>query len=371
MATVYKFKNKYGRTFGTNSEALADEYETDTKQLTEQGDFEGAINIYTLAISYFQGEDNKDGNDNQKKNLIGRSNAYNQIREYDKAIADCNIVIDSYNEKKKNIDQKFCVDSAYLNRGFAYHRKGNKEQAIADWKNAADFNFAIQGFNAEYTALINLRSMGVEYMPQKPSASLSSSIASINSGTVKAASNTKSPAVNRKKIKNNSKIKSKIKFKINVRFILAIVSGIACGLGIALLIDSVYVLISGAVRIPILIFLVLFAIVSIISFIVFRLKKISFIIIMIVLAVPGYLFLAGVIPKNLSETGIVRTVKTATVISDAINFRSEPSLSGSVIRTFSRGDILTITGDTVNGWVPVRHGRDSGYVSAELIRIND
>jgi serine/threonine protein kinase/uncharacterized protein YgiM (DUF1202 family) len=64
------------------------------------------------------------------------------------------------------------------------------------------------------------------------------------------------------------------------------------------------------------------------------------------------------------------TAQTATVTENAINMRSAPSTSGSIIKTLKKGDTLTLTGSTTNGWTPVRHGTNTGYVSADLISIS-
>ncbi|GHV61402.1 hypothetical protein AGMMS49587_05440 [Spirochaetia bacterium] len=60
---------------------------------------------------------------------------------------------------------------------------------------------------------------------------------------------------------------------------------------------------------------------------------------------------------------------TATVISDALNLRAEPSANGALLKTLKKGDTLTVTGDTANGWTPVEHDGAKGYVSAQYINI--
>jgi uncharacterized membrane protein YeaQ/YmgE (transglycosylase-associated protein family) len=66
-------------------------------------------------------------------------------------------------------------------------------------------------------------------------------------------------------------------------------------------------------------------------------------------------------------TNSFTTKTTATVTSDVLNFRTGPSASHDIIKTLKKGDTLTVTGAAENGWVPVKHGKDKGYVSAELI----
>jgi hypothetical protein len=65
------------------------------------------------------------------------------------------------------------------------------------------------------------------------------------------------------------------------------------------------------------------------------------------------------------------TIQTATVTSDSLNMRNTPSSSGALVKTLKKGDILTVSGEpTENGWMPVEHSGDSGYVSASLITTN-
>jgi uncharacterized protein YraI len=65
------------------------------------------------------------------------------------------------------------------------------------------------------------------------------------------------------------------------------------------------------------------------------------------------------------------TIKTATVTSDSLNYRSGPGTSNDIIKTLRRGDSLVVTGVEENGWVPVQHENDFGYVSSDLIATED
>jgi hypothetical protein len=59
--------------------------------------------------------------------------------------------------------------------------------------------------------------------------------------------------------------------------------------------------------------------------------------------------------------------RSATVTSVALNMRTEPSANGALIKTLKKGDTLTVTGETANGWTPVEHDGAKGYVSAQYI----
>jgi uncharacterized protein YgiM (DUF1202 family) len=70
------------------------------------------------------------------------------------------------------------------------------------------------------------------------------------------------------------------------------------------------------------------------------------------------------------ETPVV--VITATVTTSAANIRSEPDSSkNNVIIQLKSGEALIVTGSVKNGWLPVEINGIPGYVSAELVTIND
>jgi uncharacterized protein YgiM (DUF1202 family) len=74
-----------------------------------------------------------------------------------------------------------------------------------------------------------------------------------------------------------------------------------------------------------------------------------------------------------SEPEIVEPpVVTATVTSSAANIRSEPDGSkNNVIIQARNGDTLIVTGPAERGWLPVEVDGKQGYVSSELVEIND
>jgi hypothetical protein len=60
------------------------------------------------------------------------------------------------------------------------------------------------------------------------------------------------------------------------------------------------------------------------------------------------------------------TILSAPVKSD-VNLRKTPSGSGDLITVLKKGDIIIITGEVANGWMPVEYDGKSGYVSAEYV----
>jgi uncharacterized protein YgiM (DUF1202 family) len=63
---------------------------------------------------------------------------------------------------------------------------------------------------------------------------------------------------------------------------------------------------------------------------------------------------------------------TATVTNNTANIRSAPdSGKNNIITSVKNGDTLTVTGPAENGWLPVEVDGKPGYVSADLVKIND
>ena len=56
----------------------------------------------------------------------------------------------------------------------------------------------------------------------------------------------------------------------------------------------------------------------------------------------------------------------ATVTASALNMRSEPSTSGSVVTCLPRGTVVLVTGSS-NGWYKVWYQGDEGYMSADYL----
>jgi uncharacterized protein YgiM (DUF1202 family) len=65
------------------------------------------------------------------------------------------------------------------------------------------------------------------------------------------------------------------------------------------------------------------------------------------------------------------TVQIATVTANALNFRSGPGTDSTVLKTLTKGATLTVTGEAQNGWLPVEHEGTQGYVSAEMVSVED
>jgi hypothetical protein len=73
-------------------------------------------------------------------------------------------------------------------------------------------------------------------------------------------------------------------------------------------------------------------------------------------------------PKEAEKT---ITIINATVTSDALNFRASPSGDGVLIRTLYKGDVLTVTGEKQNGFLPVEYNGEAGFVSGNYVAVEE
>ena len=161
----------------TQSEDTELSYIDEGDQLIEQGDFDGAIAVYTSAIS----SDPDDGFIYQL-----RGEAYKRKIDFDNAIADYTKAISLYDDDEDlamaylyravvymlkddyhnviadadaAIKTGHLLDNAYLSRGIANMNLGFMRQATEDWKKAADLG--------SKGGLIKLEQYGVKYKPSK------------------------------------------------------------------------------------------------------------------------------------------------------------------------------------------------------------
>ena len=74
-------------------------------------------------------------------------------------------------------------------------------------------------------------------------------------------------------------------------------------------------------------------------------------------------------PTQAPQTGA--TGRTGTVSAPSgLNLRAEPSASARLVATLGYGVSVSVTGEAVNGFYPVRVGTLAGYVSAEYVRFD-
>jgi len=90
------------------------------------------------------------------------------------------------------------------------------------------------------------------------------------------------------------------------------------------------------------------------------------------LVLAGSLFLFVKMPQTSRPAPIIEPVAeveavTVTVTADSLNLRAEGSGSAEIVKVLKKGDVLTVTGDAVNGWLPVQHNGASGFVGQQYV----
>jgi hypothetical protein len=72
--------------------------------------------------------------------------------------------------------------------------------------------------------------------------------------------------------------------------------------------------------------------------------------------------------KENAESESAEPAAARVVVSaNSANFREGPSVGAKALKTLTKGDTLTVTGEADNGWLPVEHDGVQGYVSADLV----
>jgi uncharacterized protein YgiM (DUF1202 family) len=51
--------------------------------------------------------------------------------------------------------------------------------------------------------------------------------------------------------------------------------------------------------------------------------------------------------------------------------RNVPSINGALIATLKKGDRLTITGDSQDGWLPVEVNGNHGFINGSYVSIDE
>jgi hypothetical protein len=152
---------------------------------------------------------------------------------------------------------------------------------------------------------------------------------------------------------------------------LSIVFGLVCGIGTFLTVKLVFNLLSGnGVNIITIIAMIVG---FIITFIAWRYKRNVLFGLMLVISVIGYLNLFGIIgnktPKAKTETTQSLAITQQADIINNVNFRKDPSTGDNIIRQLKKGDTVTLTGETVEGWTQITHNGDTGWVSSEFLKV--
>ena len=343
MATYYKSED--GSNWSNENDAHAANYAYTGWNLYRQGNFDGAIAMYNKGFALNPGSP-------KYRLFTYRGHAYLGKKDYDRAMEDFRYSIDYYDRCDKSDPTDYssgnhlrsiysylqafelsCVSSSLFGRGRIHYDRGNRDQAIADWKLAADLGST--------TALEALSKMAnIQYTPRPQYSSSSSSYSSSSYSD------------------DERSIGSKL---------LGVLFGI---IGAVVLLAIVMILLS-IIDNPILNLIGLLGS-PVVGFILgYKLSR-SLAAKLIILAV---LIGAGIfVWFNLSLLGpypgkaqtVSETSATATVNAN-VNFRKEPTTGDNIIRQLQQGDTVTLTGETNGGWTQILHNGDIGWVSTEFL----
>ncbi|GHU05393.1 hypothetical protein FACS1894147_11520 [Spirochaetia bacterium] len=316
----------------------------EAEKLREQGEYDQAIQLNSELIV-----------ENYEYYNIGiahlnRGRSYSDKGDYDRAMEDLDKAIEIWNVKVRDgsssSDRVQWLPHAHYFRGEAYRLKGNTEQAIADYKMAADFWTPKTETQHALTALTKL---GVNYTPMpRPTIKPGSDSTTGSRGTTGRSSGG-----------------------------FGFIGRTVCGVIGAVIFGSI----AGFFRsdlvntiAPLAGFVIAFHIMALAGK-----KRMNLVVKLVIAVVLGLVITIGRggLPSLKSQIPFLNSIpaaatqsaSTATVTSDALNLRAEPSASGALLKTLKKGDTLTVTGDAANGWTPVEHDGAKGYVSAQYIKI--
>jgi FOG: TPR repeat len=374
MATVYKTSD--GSEFNDQNKAYVHEYLYLGNKLYRQSDYEGAIASYDKAFSYCsQYEYNK------RLLYYGRAMAYYKLKDYDNAI-------DNFSEV---IKIGYQTGLAYHFRGVCYEEKGNREQAIADYKKAADWG-SIYGTDwgrnwygnlDENIGKNNLERMGIEYTPETPPEVLKT-WEEIKEAKARKAEEERAEKRQRVArafspfaiVDSSSGEGSTIIFGalgaligLAVGYIIGgkigglgtvfgciIGGGAGWSLGSKLIGEHIHIYLGK-------LFLYFILLIALAGGGIFLYSKINS---------AGLSSLFKRTPKAKTETTqteqTANTNPTAEIIKN-VNFRKGPSTNDEVIRQLKQGDIVILTGEVSGGWTQVTRDGEKGWVSNEYLKV--
>jgi hypothetical protein len=357
-----------------------------------------------------------------RNSIIGEYNdAVNLFNagKYDEALEKCNghSSITRFNEQLsfKNVgDARPEFLPKLLNvRGCCYNAKGNREQAIADFKLSADFGdgnstyYSVAVFGTFTEGLENLAKMGIKYNPnilvpieyemrpivkyiikeknhqgsyftpemvEKDTNALNELISNWESNAGRKMTQEDEiriagvpfPIVKSSSSSSSSKGNGFTDFLENIGFEDADYPGYTIKPPLSIIISLV---ITAGITFLAYLFLPSVWISAVVALVLslmstFLLNKKLLVILSIIAVIGIGLGVYGIVSPSKPKT---ETAATATVNAN-VNFRAEPSTGDNIIRQLQQGETVTLTGKTSGNWTQVRHGRDTGWISTEYLK---
>jgi hypothetical protein len=299
--------------------------------------FNAAINEYTQAI----------GMQEHSVLYYNRGFAYQNSSLFAKATADYDKALQLGFEQ----DNPTMMGAFYYNRGVSFGALGNNDKATADLKRAAD--------RGVQEAVDLLASVGIQYRLG------SSSSGSAGSSTAPAQAKKKGP----------------------LYWLMYALFSLAMGFGYIIFVRWGYFQIfdkDPGIGMTILALLIFGIGLGLFSLLFFRKKPALYYVFGCIISIVGWLVFVNVIPKQFDwqhfpsqVTAIVSSISsrftnkeaelpTSSIIQD-VNFRDAPGTNSNIIRALTAGEAVTVTGEAQDGWLPIEHNGESGWVSSEFV----
>jgi len=354
-------------------------------QMSMAGDLDGAIAANTSIIEECEPlrSYNTNFGDQMRFAYYNRGVAYLKKSNWDNAIADFTKGYSAY-----GVDGATALSEAYKHRGDSYEEKGEYDKAIADYTSAIkekrDYHSAYCNRGYAYSKKGNKEQATVDYKT------------AANWGSQQALTNLKNWGINYTPVTppeiiqdridaENRRKQKEIEDKKNRRIetfspirivdrdsgegstfimgVLVALIGLVAGSHIGGAIAGIVAAIIGWV----------IGSQVIGKSIHIRLGKVAMYIGIVIALIIGGIILFGTIgtiferpSRSQPERTTTQAAPTATITSN-VNFRSGPSTNDEIIRQLQEGSTVTLTGQTSGGWTEITHNGDTGWVSAQFL----
>jgi len=283
-------------------------------QIMDKDNFKGAIDLLSEAVELC----------GHPRLYFNMGYCYYQLKDYKNAIIDFenSLANDRGNDLLKHERQRL-----FLYLGIIHEKNKDNDKAIEAYKNSADWGY--EG------ALAKLENLGVLYVPDEPKA------VPYNPEAAQKNRHAKQKSRTQQKLRMQSKLNKQTKKNLEKKQTTKKNNDKSAPAAVKKITPAS--------------------------------KKTKF----ILSAAAGFIF--GIIlililinlPKNENQSSSARKRQeiTATVISDAIQLRSEPYNNSLILKLLYSGNIVNVTGNVLGDWTPVEYEGIKGWVNSEVIEV--
>jgi uncharacterized protein YgiM (DUF1202 family) len=160
-------------------------------------------------------------------------------------------------------------------------------------------------------------------------------------------------------------------------FFLSLLFGLLCAGGVSLLFTSIaerYGINNGFLQVlSVIIAFVLFVFFLTAGYSVWRkkhtIRKILFLCLALVGIGLSFFWGSKMFSKLIEQVlSIEMPTQPSAAVTQDVNFRDAPGTDSNVICALKAGESVSITGEVENGWIPIEHNGEAGWVSAEYVK---